>query len=214
MTQMNTLKIADFEKYSEAHTKPIHPILEELKERTIAVSEYPQMMVGNLEGKLLQLVCALSNASRVVEVGTFTGYSTLCLADAVGPNGEVLTIDVNPETTAIAKEFVDRAGLGDRVTFAIGSAAEVIDGVEGPIDFAFIDADKSNYDVYYELLLPKLKTTGFILFDNMLWGGGVLNPKTPEDKALHALNEKLTADERVENFLIPLRDGIQIVQKL
>jgi predicted O-methyltransferase YrrM len=150
----------------------------------------------------------------VVEVGTFTGYSTLCFADAVGERGHVLTIDVNPQTSGIAQEFIHRAGYEDRVSFAIGSASEILSEMEGPFDLAFVDADKTNYDLYYEILLPRIRSAGFILFDNMLWSGRVINPESPEDHALAALNQKLTEDERVENFLLPLRDGIQVVQKL
>ena len=214
MTEMNTLGIKDLEQYSARHTKPIHPILDEIREHTIKHVELPQMMVGPLEGKFLQLICALSSARQVVEVGTFTGYSTLCFADAVGADGHVITIDVNAETSGVAQEFIHRAGYGDRVSFAIGSASEILNELEGPFDLAFIDADKTSYDLYYEILLPRIRSTGFLLFDNMLWGGAVLNPKSPEDHALAALNQKLTEDDRVENFLIPLRDGIQVVQKL
>lgn len=214
MTEMNTLGIRDLEEYSARHTKPIHSILDEIREYTIQHIDCPQMMVGPLEGKFLQLICALSSAKQVVEVGTFTGYSTLCFADAVGPKGHVLTIDVNPQTSGIAQEFIHRAGFEDRVSFAIGSASEILSELEGPFDLAFIDADKTNYDLYYEILLPKIKTAGFLLFDNMLWSGGVLDPQSSEDHALADLNRKLTEDGRVENFLLPLRDGIQVVQKL
>lgn len=214
MTEMNTLGIKDLEEYSVKHTKPIHPILDEIREYTIRNVSSPQMMVGPLEGKFLQLMCALSSAKTIVEVGTFTGYSTLCFADAVGPGGHVITIDTNPQTSGVAQSFIHRAGFEERVSFAIGDAQEVIDELEGPFDLAFIDADKGNYDLYFEMLLPKIKTAGFLIFDNMLWSGGVLNPVSAEDFALAELNQKLTSDSRVENFLLPLRDGIQIVQKL
>jgi len=213
-TEMNTLNIKDFENYSVRYTKEIHPLLKEIHDYTAKNSEIPQMMIGPLEGKFLQLICALSGARQVVEVGTFTGYSTLCLADAVGPDGHILTIDVNPDTSRVAQKFIREAGFEDRVSFAVGRALDILDNLEESFDLAFVDADKTEYDAYYEAILKHLKPTGFILFDNMLWGGGVLDPQTPSDRALHALNEKLTTDDRVENFLVPLRDGIQVVQKL
>ena len=211
---MNTLGIKTLERYAENHTKAIHPILEELKQITIETTEAPQMMVGNLEGKFLQLICALSNAKNIIEVGTFTGYSTLCLADAVGDDGHIITIDSNENTSRIAQEFIARAGFQNRVTFAIGDAMDVLNSIDHVVDLAFIDADKISYDSYYETLLPHVKPAGFLIFDNMLWNGRVLHPQTADDKALDALNKKLTKDTRVENFLIPLRDGIQVVQKL
>lgn len=214
MSEMNTMGIRDLEAYSVKHTKPIHPMLDEIRDYTIKHVSSPQMMVGPLEGKFLQLMCALSSARNIVEVGTFTGYSTLCFADAVGPGGHVTTIDSNAHTSGIAQDFIHRAGFEERVSFAIGFAEEIIDEITGPIDLAFIDADKGNYDLYFEMLLPKIKTAGFLIFDNMLWSGGVLKPVTAEDFALAELNQKLTGDPRVENFLLPLRDGIQIVQKL
>ncbi len=214
MSEMNTLGIKALEKYAENHTKSIHPLLEELKQITIDKTEAPQMMVGALEGKFLQLICALSNAKNVIEVGTFTGYSTLCLADAIGDDGHIVTIDCNENTSRIAQEFVARAGFQNRVTFAIGDAMEVLNGIDHVVDLAFIDADKIRYDQYYEMLLRLVKPTGFLVFDNMLWNGRVLHPQTADDRALDALNKKLTADSRVENFLVPLRDGIQVVQKL
>ena len=211
---MNTLGIKTLERYAENHTKAIHPLLDELKQITIETTEAPQMMVGPLEGKFLQLICALSNAKNVIEVGTFTGYSTLCLADAVGDDGHIVTIDCNENTSRIAQEFISRAGFQNRVTFAIGNAIDVLNNIEHDVDLAFIDADKTRYDLYYETLLPRIKPAGFIIFDNMLWNGRVLHPQTADDKALDALNKKLTSDTRVENFLVPLRDGIQVVQKL
>ena len=214
MIEMNTLGIKTLERYAENHTKTIHPILEELKQRTIETTDAPQMMVGNLEGKFLQLICALSNAKNVIEVGTFTGYSTLCLADAVGDDGHIITIDSNENTSRVAQEFIARAGFQNRVTFAIGEAMDVLNSIDHVVDLAFIDADKISYDSYYETLLPHIKPAGFLIFDNMLWNGRVLHPQTADDKALDALNKKLTNDSRVENFLIPLRDGIQVVQKL
>tara|TARA_Y100000589_G_scaffold240891_1_gene228424 strand:- start:874 stop:1518 length:645 start_codon:yes stop_codon:yes gene_type:complete len=214
MLEMNTLGIKALENYAEIHTKSIHPLLEELKQITIERTEAPQMMIGSLEGKFLQLICALSNAKNIVEVGTFTGYSTLCLADAVGPDGHVVTIDCNQETSKIAQEFISRAGFQNRVTFVIGDAMEVLSTIDTVVDLAFIDADKIRYDLYYETLLPYLKPAGFLIFDNMLWNGRVLHPQTADDHALNDLNKKLTQDTRVENFLLPLRDGIQVVQKL
>ena len=138
----------------------------------------------------------------------------MCLADAVGNDGHVVTIDCNQETSRIAQEFISRAGFQNRVTFVIGEAIEVLNNLDNVVDLAFIDADKIKYDLYYETLLPRIKPAGFLIFDNMLWNGRVLHPQTADDRALDDLNKKLTHDSRVENFLVPLRDGIQVVQKL
>lgn len=211
---MNTLNIKHLEEYCQAHTKPMHPILKEMREWTLKNCDAPQMMVGNLEGKLLQLLVTLTGAWNVLEIGTFTGYSTLCMAEAVGPGSRITTIDVNQRTSEMAAEFVARAGFADRVRFIVGSAVEILPEMNERFDLVFIDADKTNYDNYFELVLPKVRRGGLILFDNMLWSGRVLNPQSPEDHALNNLNRKLTEDPRVENFLLPLRDGIQIVQKV
>ncbi len=214
MSEMNTMGIRDLENYSKQHSKPLHPLLEQIRDYTLKHTSAPQMMVGELEGKFLQLICTLCGAWNVLEIGTFTGYSTLCIADAIGRGSKVTSIDINPETSAAASHFINLAGLQDRVRLIVGPALEIVPTIPEEFDLVFIDADKVNYDNYYEMVLPKVRYGGLILFDNMLWSGRVMNPQSEEDYALHHLNQKLTMDSRVDNFLLPLRDGIQVVQKV
>ncbi|PCJ17717.1 MAG: methyltransferase [Candidatus Cloacimonadota bacterium] len=214
MTEMNTLNIKDFENYSKNHTKEILPILDELAQYTNKNTKLPQMMVGKLEGKFLQLICCLTNAKTIVEVGTFTGYSTLCIASSLSEKSHLYTMDISKKTSQIAYDFAKKAGLDSKITFMVGNAKEMFNEFNKTVDLVFIDADKCSYDTYYEIALKKLKSGGFILLDNMLWSGEVLNPKTEDAIALDTLNKKILNDDRVENFLLPLRDGIQIVQKL
>lgn len=202
------------ENYAVSHSKPVHPVLEDLRQYTMSATTAPGMMVGPLEGKFLQLLVALTRAKTVLEVGTFTGYSTVCMADAIGDSGRIISLDVNANTSHVAHEFLSRANLEHRVRLIVGDARKVIHELNEEFDLVFVDADKTGYNDYYDLLFPKVRLGGFLVFDNMLWGGAVLNPQTAEDHSLALLNHRLRHDPRVDNFLLPLRDGIQIVQKL
>jgi caffeoyl-CoA O-methyltransferase len=214
MTEMNTLGIRHLEDYSRLCSKRLNPVLDQIREYTLKNCQDPQMMVGELEGHLLQLLITLTGAWNVLEIGTFTGYSTLCMAEAIGRNSVITSIDINPETSAAASQFINLAGLSDRVKLIVGNAREIIPSLSGSFDLVFIDADKTSYSDYFDLVFPKVRHGGLILFDNMLWSGRVLNPVSAEDHALHQLNQRLFNDSRVHNFLLPLRDGIQIVQKV
>ncbi|MCO4780710.1 MAG: class I SAM-dependent methyltransferase [Candidatus Cloacimonetes bacterium] len=214
MAEMNTLNIQHLENYSKNHTKEILPILEELSEYTNENTYLPQMMVGKLEGKFLQLICCLTGAKTIVEIGTFTGYSSLCIASSLSAKSHLYTMDCNKKTSQIAYDFAQKAKLDSKITFMVGKASEMFEDFNKTVDLVFIDADKTSYDTYYEIALKKLKPGGFILLDNMLWSGEVIDPKSEDAIALDNLNKKILKDERVENFLLPLRDGIQIVQKL
>jgi caffeoyl-CoA O-methyltransferase len=174
------------------------------------------MMVGELEGRFLEFLVRLSKATRVLELGTFTGYSTLSMALGLPPGGRIITCDVNEETTAIARRYAREAGLADRIEFRLdGGGLESISLVEGPFDLVFIDADKENYKNYYEAVLPKLADDGLIVIDNVLWSGRVVE-EDEDDTSLHAIKEiddHVRNDPRVECVMLTVRDGMLLVRK-
>jgi len=211
---MTPLLLPGIEDYASAHTQAPGELLKELEQKTYAECESPQMVVGALEGGCLRMIVAISGAKRILEIGTFTGYSALSMAEALPDDGELIACDVNEETSKIAQSFFDRSPHGKKITIKIDPALETLATLDGPFDLVFIDADKENYCAYYEAVLPKLKTGGLILADNVLWSGGVLNPKSESDHALVKFNKLVTEDNRVENVLLTLRDGVMMARKL
>jgi len=211
---MTPLLIPGIEEYATAHTQAPNELLKELEQKTYAECEAPQMVVGALEGGFLRMMVSITGAKRILEVGMFTGYSALSMAEALPDYGELITCDVNEETSAIAQSFFDRSSHGKKISVKLGPALETIATLEGSFDLVFIDADKENYCAYYEAVLLKLRPGGLILADNVLWSGGVLNPKSESDHALVEFNKLVTEDDRVENVLLTLRDGVMIVRKL
>ncbi len=152
----------------------------------------------------------------IVEIGTYTGYSALCLAEGLAENGRLITIDVNEELKGFAESFFQKAGMQDRIQMLIGHAADIIPTLPGSIDLAFIDADKKNYRLYYDLLLPKMRPGGFLLADNVLWSGKVVDAsqaKDPATRSIMEFNEYVSRDPRVEKVLLPIRDGIYLIRK-
>ncbi len=176
-----------------------------------------RMQISEEQGDFLGILASLLGARSAIEVGTFTGYSALCVARALPEDGKLLCLDLDDDWTAIAKRHWERAGVSDRIELRIGPAIEALDQLEADstFDFAFIDADKSEYDAYYERILPRVRQNGVILFDNMFWGGMVLEglSEHPDAQALRELNAKLAADERIECVLLPIADGIQLCRK-
>jgi len=176
-----------------------------------------RMQISEEQGAFLGILARLVGARNAIEVGTFTGYSALCVARALPEQGKLLCLDIDDDWTAIAKRHWERAGVSDRIELRIGPAIEALEQLEigQEFDFAFIDADKSEYDAYYERILPRIRTNGVILFDNMFWGGMVLEGLSshPDALALRELNAKLAADERIECVLLPIADGIQLCRK-
>jgi caffeoyl-CoA O-methyltransferase len=201
------------EEYAEAHSSPNGELFERLAAETREKSEVPQMMVGLVEGRLLgTLVCSL-RAKRVLELGTFTGYSSISMALALPPDGRLITCDVNEETTAIARRYAEEAGVADRIDYRLGPALETIARLDGEFDLIFIDADKPNYLNYYEATLPKLAASGLMILDNTLWSGRVADPSEDDEntRAIRAINERVRDDPRVENVLLTVRDGMNLV---
>ncbi len=202
------------EEYAEAHTTPDGELFERLAEETRAKTTAPQMMVGRIEGRFLATLVALSGARRILEFGTFTGYSSISMASALPPDGKVLTLDVDPEATGIARRYMDESGHGDKIEIRLGPALETLRDIEGPFDLVFIDADKENYVNYYEAALPLLADDGLLIADNVLWSGRVVEDDGDESTlAIKAFNEHVRTDDRVVSVMLSVRDGMTLVRK-
>ncbi len=199
------------DEYAEAHTTPSGELFERLAAETREKTEWPQMMVGEVEGRFLEFLVRVSGARRVLELGTFTGYSSLSMARGLPEGGRVITCDVNPETTAIARRYAEEAGLAERIEFRLGSGLELVDELDGPFDLVFIDADKPNYRNYYDAVLPKLVDNGLIVADNAFRDGRVLDEDA--DEPMKEFNEYVLNDSRVECVLLTVRDGMLLVMK-
>ena len=209
--------IADeqLERYAEDHSTSVAPMFERLAAETREASDSPQMMVGALEGRFLEFLVRLSDANNVLELGTFTGWSSISMAKGLPPGGRIVTCDVNEATTAIARRYAEEAGVVERIDYRLGPALEAIESLDGPFDLVFIDADKPNYVNYYEAVLPKLADDGFIVADNVLWSGRVLedDPEDEGTRAIKEFNEHVRSDERVEQVMLTVRDGMTLIRK-
>ena len=202
------------EAYAEEHTTPVAELFERLAAETREKTEAPQMMVGRIEGQFLATLVRLSGAKRILEFGTFTGYSSISMASALPADGKVITLDVDPEATAIARRYMDESGHGDKIEIRLGPALETLQDVEGPFDLIFIDADKPNYVNYYESALPLLADDGLVIADNVLWSGRVVEDDGDEStRAIKEFNEHVRADDRVVSVMLTVRDGMTLVRK-
>ena len=202
--------------YLLAHSEPADDVLRDLAEQTHReLGGRAVMQISHDEGELLTMLVRLTGARRAVEVGTFTGYSSICIARGLPDDGHLLCCDVSEEWTAIARAYWARAGVADKISLEIGPAAETLRALpaEESLDFAFIDADKVGYPAYVEEILPRLRTGGLMVLDNMLRDGRVLAPENDDDRAIHDLNEALLADDRVDVVLLPVRDGVSLARK-
>ncbi len=202
------------EQYSEQYSTPPTELFERLAQETRSTTTAPQMMVGQLEGAFLHELVRLSGARRILELGTFTGYSSISMALALPPDGRIITCDVNEETNAVARRYAEEAGVLDRIEYRLGPALETIATLDGRFDIVFIDADKTNYVNYYEATLPLLDESGVMIVDNALSSGEVVDAKNAREttQAIHALNERIREDERVDNVLLTVRDGMNLVR--
>ena len=201
------------EEYAEAHSTPDGELFGRLAAETREKTTAPQMMVGLLEGRFLGLLVRMLRATRVLELGTFTGYSSISMALALPSGGRVITCDVNEETTAIAQRYAEEAGVADRIEYRLGPALDAIATLAGPFELVFIDADKPNYVNYYEATLPLLAEGGLMVVDNTLWSGRIVDPEDQDEttQAIRALNDRVLEDPRVENVLLTIRDGMNLV---
>lgn len=213
---MLTLVPEDIERYVEAHSPAASPLLAELRERTQAELRAPQMQVGPVEGAFLRLLVGLARARNVLELGTFSGYSALCMAEALPDDGRLVTCDLDPVATAVAREFFAKSPVGHRIELRLGPALDSIAALKAEgrrFDLVFIDADKTNYGAYYDAVWDLLPPGALIVADNTLWSGRVLAPSDDEDRAIVAFNQRVHADARVEQVLLSVRDGMMLARK-
>ena len=201
------------EAYAADHTRAQPELLERLAQETHRSMKDAEMLTGRLEGGFLRLMVKAFQARRIVEIGMFTGYSALSMAEALPDDGKLITCEVNPEAEAIARRYFRESPHGDKIEIRMGPALQTLETLEGPFDFAFIDADKENYPSYYELCLERLRAGGAIAVDNVLWSGRVLDPQDKETRAIATLNERVSKDDRVDHVLLTIRDGVMLVIK-
>ena len=206
------------ENYAVEHSATIDrntkTLLRELDRKTHLQVLLPQMLSGNFQGEFLSFFATLLRPKRILEIGTFTGYSAICFAQGLADGGHLHTIEINDELEPIIREYLEKAGVENKVTLHIGNALEIIPSIEGTFDLVFIDADKLSYSKYYDMVIERLNPRGLILIDNVLWSGKVLrDKKDKKTTVIHTLNQRIAADERVMNFLLPIRDGVMLVQR-
>jgi caffeoyl-CoA O-methyltransferase len=212
---MSKLLSADIEAYAQAHSMPESDLCRALREATQRRMESPQMMVGPLEGAFLKMMTQLVQATSVLEIGMFTGYSALCFAEALPVDGTVLTCEVDDESAALARRYFARSPIGKKIDVRMGPALETMRHLKGPFDLIFIDADKINYVNYYRRSLDLLSLQGVMLIDNVLWGGDVLKHPAPDDQtaAIQELNRMVATDPRVTAVLVTVRDGVLVIRR-
>ena len=203
----------NLEAYAEAHSEPVPALMDELRKETYEAMEAPQMQVGRLEGDFLRLLVRLSRAKRILEIGMFTGYSALMMAEGLPADGQIITCDVDPKAEAVAKRYFAKSPQAKKIQVRMGPALQTLKTVEGPLDLVFIDADKENYSAYYDAVLPLVRPGGLIVADNTLWSGKVLDPQDAPTRAIVAFNKKVAADARVEKVLVTVRDGMMLAYK-
>jgi caffeoyl-CoA O-methyltransferase len=205
------------EAYAAAHTTPPAAHLRALAEETRATLGSPGMLTGEVEGRFLEMLVFLAQPRLVLEIGTFSGYSALSMVRALPAGARIVTCELEDEHADLAERHIAAAGLADRIEVRRGPAIETVEGLDGPFDVVFIDADKPGYLDYYEAVLPKLSEHGLIIVDNVLWSGRVADPPDEDDsestRALRVFNDHLTADERVVNVMLTVRDGITLARR-
>lgn len=205
----------DLQKYVEGHTSAEPELLKKITRDTNAKVMMPRMLSGHVQGRFLSMISHFIKPQNILEVGTYTGYSAICLAEGLNLGGKLVTIDVNEELESRVRGYFQEAGLTEKIDYRIGDAANIIPTLDRIFDLVFIDADKENYSKYYDLVFDKVRAGGVILADNVLWSGKVTKPKPDKDtRALLEFNQKVMNDPRVENLLLPLRDGIMMIRKI
>lgn len=204
------------EEYAAAHTSPAAAHLQALAEETRATLESPQMLTGEIEGRFLEFLVFLARPERVLEIGTYSGYSALSMARTLPADGRIITCELDDARADVAERHIAAAGLADRIEVRRGPALDTVNALDGPFDLVFIDADKEGYVDYYEAVLPKLSERGLIVVDNVLWSGRVAAQPSDDDedstRALRSFNDHVAADERVQNVMLSVRDGVTLVR--
>jgi caffeoyl-CoA O-methyltransferase len=203
------------EQYLLEYTTPEDPVLEDLYRQTHIRFVNPNMTTGHLQGKFLEFISMMIQPENILEVGTFTGYSAICLAKGLKPGGKLITIELNDELTAFSHSYFCRAGADSKIIQLTGNALDIIPGLDIMFDLVFIDGDKREYIEYYRLIIDKVKPGGYILADNVLWGGKVLEKNTtdPQARGIIDFNEMIRKETIIEDVIIPLRDGIMLIRK-
>ena len=202
------------EAYATAHSLQPSATVREIDDWTVANTDVSRMLSGGYQGAVLKLLVRASQARRILEIGMFTGYSALTMAEELPDDGQVITMDIDREREATAQSFFAKSPHGDKITIRIGNALELIPDLEGHFDLVYIDADKANYTNYYEAVMPLIRGGGIIVADNVLWSSAVLDPQTEDARALHEFNERVSADPRVMNVLLTVRDGLMVAMKI
>jgi caffeoyl-CoA O-methyltransferase len=212
---MSFIVAPEIEQYAEEHTTSPPAHLQALAEETQRTMSAPQMMVGALEGRFLEMLVFALQPQHVLEIGMFTGYSSLAMAAALPPGGRIVTCDVDPKAEAVARRHIESSPYYDRIEIRMGPALDTIAGLDGPFDLVFIDADKTSYRDYYDAVLPKLSERGMIAVDNVLWSGQVIDPNDTSEntEALRAFNDYVNVDARTVNVICTIRDGVTLVRR-
>lgn len=207
----------DLQKYCEQHSSNEPEILKKLNRQTHAQVLQPRMLSGHLQGRFLAMISHLVRPKYILEIGTYTGYSALCLAEGMETNGKLISIDVNPELEDLVNHYIEAAGYKDKIQMIIGDAYQIIRTLPQSFDLVFIDADKASYAKYFDLVIDKLNPGGVILADNVLWSGKIIDSqsleKDKDTQLIDAFNKKVQLDPRVETVLLPIRDGITLIRK-
>ncbi len=200
--------------YAESHTSDESDVLKFISRETHLKVLSPRMLSGHLQGRLLAMFSRMIKPKRILEIGTYTGYSAVCMAEGLAEDGKLYTIDVNEELESRVRKHFEMAGITDHVTFLIGDAHTIIPGLNEKWDLVFIDADKLGYSQYFDLVIDNMNTDGYIIADNVLWSGKIVEDvKDKKTEAMRRFNEKIMSDSRVENILLPLRDGLMVMRK-
>ncbi len=205
----------DLQHYAEQHTSSDSDLLKRIERDTHANVLMSRMLSGHLQGRLLAMISQMIHPKSILEIGTYTGYSAICLAEGLADDGRLVTLDINEELYDTVSAYFKEAGLTEKIDYRIGNALDILPGLTGPFDLVFIDADKENYARYYDLVFNLVPLGGYILADNVLWSGKVLSDKPDKDtRAIVAFNQKVQKDTRVENILLPVRDGLMLARKV
>jgi caffeoyl-CoA O-methyltransferase len=203
------------QQYAELHTSAESELLKKIDRDTHAKVMMPRMLSGHLQGKVLSMLSYMIKPKTILEIGTYTGYSALCLAEGLQQDGKLITLDINEELEERVRGYFDSTDLGKKIEYKIGNAATIIPTLNETFDLVFIDADKERYSLYFDLVISKVSAGGFILADNVLWSGKVLDKKPDKDtRAILEFNKKIQDDPRIENVLLPIRDGIMLMRKV
>jgi len=203
------------DQYISSHSSPEDPVLEDLYRQTHIRFVNPNMTSGHMQGKLLEFISAMINPEYILEIGTFTGYSAICLSKGLKSGGKLITIEINDELEAFSHSYFCRADVDSKITQLTGNALEIIPGLDEQFDLVFIDGDKREYTEYYKLVIDKVRPGGFILADNVLWGGKVVedDTKDPQTRGVIEFNEMIRIQTNIENIILPMRDGLMLIRK-